>query len=968
MARTVRIAGAILLLCLLDAGAPAAATPTISIERPADGAVFTRSDVEFNGTTGGSFWNWTQTTKADFDVGTRDKVVTDATGTIRLAGNVTDDFNDGMIDSDRWDIATYMKGGISASESDGVLHVSGTDKNSGVWEGGCSPLTREEVSDDLSADLVSFGGSGSGYDSMLTLFQDGANYVLIGKIHDQGAFGSGVYTYIHCSRGGKQTFFTTGAAPSGSVNYRITYANQTASLYQDDALAATEDIRLENPRLMLMNLVRSQGDSLSSQWDNVRTKYHRNGTFLSSVLDSRADAPELRAVRWNAQALYGTSVEFSIRSASGTGMAGATDWTPLASVQAADLPGSRRFIQYRVTLASEAGLRTPVFEDMNLTYLLPCVSVELGDGTAWDWGSANGTGDWSSIAHLPDGNLTVWARATDGAGDTCITMVRVNVDTLPPVGSIIIDKGMEHTRSTRVSLGIWADDLSGVAAMMLSDSADFPDATWRPYARTVTWMLAPGDGMRTVYVRFRDALGWESEAVNDSIILDTSVPAGTVLINGGAEFCNDPNVTLTLNATDPNGVAEMALSNDHDLPGTVWIPYREACCWTLVPGNDRRTVYARFRDIAGTVSTVSEDSILLDTTPPLVELVIDGGATYTRARNVTVELNLTENFWALDMELNPGGPYPGAGWQDMDSVFTYMLPQGDGEKTIRARARDAAGNVGPPADDDIILDTIAPVSAVRPLPATMLSENFSVGWEGNDSTSGIRWYDVQYRDDDGPWTDWLLQTCQTGADFIGLDWHCYSFRVRALDRAGNQEQYPGTAWPCTRVGRAVPPLVSIDQPASNTTVRGMSMVRGTSTHPDPLRSVSLVEVRFDEQKTWVAANGTTVWEFSVDTGSMKDGRHVVHARAFDGERHSIEANRTFFVRLRSTQTRVDYFPCLLGLLFVTLSAGYLTFRYYRYQRALDEAPAGGPDVGDAGVSGAGIPPDTYEDGPPRGMV
>ena len=47
-------------------------------------------------------------------------------------------------------------------------------------------------------------------------------------------------------------------------------------------------------------------------------------------------------------------------------------------------------------------------------------------------------------------------------------------------------------------------------------------ATWsspEPYATTKSWTLEPGDGTKTVYVKFKDNVGNWSIAYSDSIIL-----------------------------------------------------------------------------------------------------------------------------------------------------------------------------------------------------------------------------------------------------------------------------------------------------------------------------------------------------------------------------------------------------------------------------------------------------------------
>jgi hypothetical protein len=73
---------------------------------------------------------------------------------------------------------------------------------------------------------------------------------------------------------------------------------------------------------------------------------------------------------------------------------------------------------------------------------------------------------------------------------------------------------------------------------------------------------------------------------------------------------------------------------------------------------------------------------------------------------------------------------------------------------------------------------------------------FTVSWQGY-ATVGIESYDLQYRvDDTGPWTDWLIHTTSTSAEFgpfapVSLvPGSSYYFRSRALDSLGRVEEWP----------------------------------------------------------------------------------------------------------------------------------------------------------------------------------
>lgn len=88
------------------------------------------------------------------------------------------------------------------------------------------------------------------------------------------------------------------------------------------------------------------------------------------------------------------------------------------------------------------------------------------------------------------------------------------------------------------------------------------------------------------------------------------------------------------------------------------------------------------------------------------------------------------------------------------------------------------------------VDTVPPKSVVSALPEKINKENFLVSWSGIDATSGIKRYDLQYRDEsDGIWKFLIANTPLTYTVFNGVNGHTYSFRVRAVDLAGNFQNW-----------------------------------------------------------------------------------------------------------------------------------------------------------------------------------
>jgi hypothetical protein len=95
----------------------------------------------------------------------------------------------------------------------------------------------------------------------------------------------------------------------------------------------------------------------------------------------------------------------------------------------------------------------------------------------------------------------------------------------------------------------------------------------------------------------------------------------------------------------------------------------------------------------------------------------------------------------------------------------------------------------------IVVETEAPneppISTILPLPEVTYIPSFTVSWQGQDNQAGVWRFDVQVRDGvDGEWQYVWHSTAATSGQFSGEDGHTYFFRARAMDRIGNQEDWP----------------------------------------------------------------------------------------------------------------------------------------------------------------------------------
>lgn len=109
----------------------------------------------------------------------------------------------------------------------------------------------------------------------------------------------------------------------------------------------------------------------------------------------------------------------------------------------------------------------------------------------------------------------------------------LTLDTLAPAGLAVQLNGDDiYTTTPSVELTLTLTDSPTTGYQMkiwgVEGVTDEGSASWETYAASKSVTLPSGDGLKTVYVKVRDAVGNESPAASDSITLNTAVPTVTV--------------------------------------------------------------------------------------------------------------------------------------------------------------------------------------------------------------------------------------------------------------------------------------------------------------------------------------------------------------------------------------------------------------------------------------------------------
>lgn len=287
----------------------------------------------------------------------------------------------------------------------------------------------------------------------------------------------------------------------------------------------------------------------------------------------------------------------------------------------------------------------------------------------------------------------------------------------------------------------------------------------------------------------RDRAGNWTETVHlGPLKIDTTVPTGTMKINGVALYSKSTTVTLNMTFSDSgSGTRFVNIKNDGGIP-TGFIPYLPTKTWVLPTSNGAKKVWVNFRDAAGNESGWLSDTIILDTVVPSGAISINSGNLYTKVSQVVLSLSAADLVSGVEkMRFREGSVV--TSWQSFGPLKSWTFNDLDNEvKPVWVQFKDRAGNVSTEYGDSILLDTKGPMSSVSVTPGIPRSQSFAVGRIGKDgaSGSGIKSYDIQYkRDQSGSWTNWLTFHTAAFPDFKGERGHSYYFRIRARDKAGN---------------------------------------------------------------------------------------------------------------------------------------------------------------------------------------
>jgi len=250
------------------------------------------------------------------------------------------------------------------------------------------------------------------------------------------------------------------------------------------------------------------------------------------------------------------------------------------------------------------------------------------------------------------------------------------------------------------------DDNSGISEMQFSGSDDFTGIAWEPFAAVMQW-TPPGeeDGVKTVFARVHDNAGNLSAVSSVDFVFDSQPPLGGLAFTQRVAGVEAVTATVYFGAEDNcSGVTDLRFGHTPDLADAAWQSYTDTMVVPISPTlSSPETLYAQYRDLAGNVSDIYSDTLVVDTVPPVVYVDVEVGEALAGTGTITMPTTFTRTVTvaAYDELSDVTLMYLSNDPLMIDGVATLPYTETvswvfDERRVVWAQAEDSVGNVSDP--------------------------------------------------------------------------------------------------------------------------------------------------------------------------------------------------------------------------------------------------------------------------------
>jgi hypothetical protein len=189
-------------------------------------------------------------------------------------------------------------------------------------------------------------------------------------------------------------------------------------------------------------------------------------------------------------------------------------------------------------------------------------------------------------------------------------------------------------------------------------------------------------------------------------------------------------------------------------------------------------------------------TLFTDNVDPNLDSVTPTSGTFLPATEIDIRAVASDGLSGIShvqyLGFADGWDLIGEDWDGTDGwgikFDTSGLTEGD-QIDFYTRAYDWAGNWSGAAAWGLTLDFTYPDTSATPLPTPSQSTAIHLNWSATDNLAGIRSYNVRHRVNSEAWLNQGFDRDSREWWYIGNAGNSYTFRIRAIDNAGNLEPY-----------------------------------------------------------------------------------------------------------------------------------------------------------------------------------
>jgi large repetitive protein len=490
---------------------------------------------------------------------------------------------------------------------------------------------------------------------------------------------------------------------------------------------------------------------------------------------------------------------------------------------------------------------------------------------------------WDSTS-VPDGPVTIAARATDAAGNVATSATRTlqvqntPVDSTPPtVGLSSPADGSTVSGSVAISATATDDTAVDHVDFLVGTTVVGTDAT-APYA--VVWdSTAVPDGAVSITARAVDSSTNASTSSARSVTVDNQPPETTIDAGPSGTSAVD---TATFSFSSSETGSTFRCSLDGATPTVCTSPQGYSRLT-----NAGHTFSVTATDAAGNTDPTPATRVwtvnVPDTTPPTVSLTAPAAGARVTGTAVTISASAADDRGLERVDFLVGATVVGTDATAPYSISWDSTATADGSASVTARAIDTSANGTTSAARSVTIDNTGPaVTLTAPAAdATVSGNKVTLSATATDSggVASVAFLvdgTVVATDTTSPYSvSWNSKTVADGSKTL---------TARATDGVGNVtvsasrtltvQNGPGPD--------VTPPTVSLSAPAAGATVAGTA-VTISATASD---NVGVSRVEFLVGGTVVGTDTSSPYSISWNSTTVANGSVSITARAFDAAANS----------------------------------------------------------------------------------